>query len=234
MVLSVPAVAKSRYYAVQFEDGNTFNFGYIGSRSTGDEAGDYMVVGPGLEGETRRHQEGVPFHHAVLVGGLPHPTLQSGRHAQCDQDAGRLQGAAALGVSEAAGPTRGTGGQFPEDRRGDGEDELLRIPRFPVAIRPAWPEEKEIRAKLARLGIGAGKNFDFKALPPSTRPQWPGHEGRRRPRSTGISPGRRTSTVGRSAPGLATAHSSTATGCCAPPVQRGASTATTRSRRRIP
>src|SRR5262245_3530259 len=32
IVLSVPAVDKRRYYAVQLEDGNTFNFGYIGSR----------------------------------------------------------------------------------------------------------------------------------------------------------------------------------------------------------
>jgi hypothetical protein len=52
MVLSVPAVEKSRYYAVQIEDGNTFNFGYIGSRATGNEAGDYMVAGPEWKGET--------------------------------------------------------------------------------------------------------------------------------------------------------------------------------------
>ena len=52
MVLSVPAVEKGRYYAVQLEDGNTYNFGYIGSRATGNEAGDYMVVGPDWQGET--------------------------------------------------------------------------------------------------------------------------------------------------------------------------------------
>ena len=52
MVLSVPAVDKSRYYAVQLEDANTFNFGYIGSRSTGSEAGDYMVAGPDWKDET--------------------------------------------------------------------------------------------------------------------------------------------------------------------------------------
>jgi hypothetical protein len=46
IVLSVPAVEKNRYYAVQLEDGNTYNYGYIGSRATGNEAGDYMVVGP--------------------------------------------------------------------------------------------------------------------------------------------------------------------------------------------
>src|ERR1700722_3804484 len=52
IVLSVPAVEKSRYYAVQLIDGNTYNYGYIGSRATGTEAGDYMVVGPEWQGET--------------------------------------------------------------------------------------------------------------------------------------------------------------------------------------
>jgi len=52
MVLSVPAVEKHRYYAVQLEDGNTFNFGYISSRATGNAAGNYMVAGPDWKGET--------------------------------------------------------------------------------------------------------------------------------------------------------------------------------------
>src|SRR6202049_2582592 len=36
---------------------------------------------------------------------------------------------------------------------------------FALQFAPAGPEEKEIRAKLARIGIGAGKTFDFKDLP---------------------------------------------------------------------
>src|SRR4051794_5782686 len=52
MVLSVPAVAKTRYYSVQLTDGNTYNYGYIGSRATGTEPGNYLVVGPGWKGET--------------------------------------------------------------------------------------------------------------------------------------------------------------------------------------
>src|SRR5512137_563351 len=51
MVISVPAVPRSRYYSVQLVDGNTFNYGYIGTRTTGIEAGDYLVVGPGWKGE---------------------------------------------------------------------------------------------------------------------------------------------------------------------------------------
>lgn len=51
VVLSVPAVEEGRYYSVQIEDGNTCNFGYIGSCSTGNGAGDFMAVGPDWQGE---------------------------------------------------------------------------------------------------------------------------------------------------------------------------------------
>ena len=51
MVISVPAVEKERYYSVQLIDGNAYNYGYIGSRATGTEAGDYLVVGPDWKGE---------------------------------------------------------------------------------------------------------------------------------------------------------------------------------------
>jgi len=52
IVLCVPAVEKGRYYAVQLVDMYTFNYGYIGSRTTGNAAGCYLVVGPGWKGET--------------------------------------------------------------------------------------------------------------------------------------------------------------------------------------
>src|SRR5437016_2316859 len=52
IVLSVPAVDKARYFSVMLCDGNTFNYGYIGSRATGSDAGDYLVVGPNWQGTT--------------------------------------------------------------------------------------------------------------------------------------------------------------------------------------
>jgi len=59
IVLSVPAVPRERYYSVMLVDGNTFNYGYIGQRATGPEAGDYLVVGPGWKGETPAGIKGV-------------------------------------------------------------------------------------------------------------------------------------------------------------------------------
>src|SRR6202045_1886369 len=80
LVLSVPPVDPKRYYSVMLCDGNTYNYGYIGTRATGSEAGDYMVVGPRVEGpDATRDQEGFAVEHVVLPGGLSHPVVQSRR-----------------------------------------------------------------------------------------------------------------------------------------------------------
>ena len=52
VVISVPEIEKSRYYSVQLVDLYTFNYGYIGSRATGNEAGSYLIAGPRWKGET--------------------------------------------------------------------------------------------------------------------------------------------------------------------------------------
>jgi len=51
MVLCVPAIEKKRYYDVQLVDLYTDNYGYMGSRTTGNEAGCYLVTGPRWKGE---------------------------------------------------------------------------------------------------------------------------------------------------------------------------------------
>ena len=50
-VLYVPDMA-GRYYSVQFTDpSDNTNFAYVGKRATGTQAGDYLVSGPGWEGQ---------------------------------------------------------------------------------------------------------------------------------------------------------------------------------------
>jgi hypothetical protein len=49
-VLHVPDMA-GRYYCVQFTDpSNNTNFAYVGKRTTGTQAGDYLITGPGWQG----------------------------------------------------------------------------------------------------------------------------------------------------------------------------------------
>ncbi|MDT8283331.1 MAG: DUF1254 domain-containing protein [Gammaproteobacteria bacterium] len=52
MVLCMPEIDKARYYDVQLVDLYTDNYGYMGSRTTGNSAGCYLVSGPEWQGST--------------------------------------------------------------------------------------------------------------------------------------------------------------------------------------
>ncbi|RYJ42785.1 DUF1254 domain-containing protein [Flavobacterium beibuense] len=61
MVFSVPEI-NDRYYVFQFIDLFTHNFAYIGTRVTGNEAGDYLFVGPGWKGDIPKDRFKKIFH----------------------------------------------------------------------------------------------------------------------------------------------------------------------------
>jgi hypothetical protein len=69
-VLHVPDMA-GRYYSVQFTDpSDGTNFAYVGKRTTGTEAGDYLLSGPGRIGtETPGMTQIASPNNAVLVIG---------------------------------------------------------------------------------------------------------------------------------------------------------------------
>src|SRR5262245_62574520 len=52
LVLTFPAIEKGRYFSAQFIDSYTFNFAYIGSRTTGNDGGSFLLAGPHWKGET--------------------------------------------------------------------------------------------------------------------------------------------------------------------------------------
>jgi hypothetical protein len=166
MVLSVPAVEKERYYAVMLCDGNTYNYGYIGSRATGNEAGDYMVVGPNWKGEKPAGIKKVftsttPFSVAgyrtqlFKADDMPNVVkVQAGYKAQ----------PLSAFLKQPAPPTAPKIDFVPATTAGIQANYFQYLD---AAIRfvPPAPEEKEIRAKLAKIGIGSDKPFDFKSLP---------------------------------------------------------------------
>ena len=150
----------------------------------------------------RRHQEGVPFHHAVLAGGLSAPsssTRTTCRTWSRSRPATRCSRSPRISSSpRRPRPRRSISRKINKEMVKTGFFEYL---DFALQFAPAGPEEKEIRAKLARIGIGAGKKFDFKdALARTQGRSRAGHEGRRsEDRGVSRKPARRTSTAGRSA-----------------------------------
>jgi len=69
-VLHVPDMA-GRYYSVQFTDpSDGTNFAYVGKRTTGTGAGDYLISGPGWKGSVSQGMKQIASpHHSVLVIG---------------------------------------------------------------------------------------------------------------------------------------------------------------------
>jgi len=166
IVLSVPAVEKGRYYAVQLEDGNTYNYGYIGSRATGTEAGDYMVVGPDWNGATppgikkvfrSTTQFSVAGYRTQLFGADDMPNVEK---VQAGYKAQPLSVYLKQPVTVASAAI-----DFPKVDKELVKKNFFEYLDFSLQFAPATPEEKEIRAKLARIGVGPGKTFDFKDLP---------------------------------------------------------------------
>ncbi len=164
-MISVPAVEKERYYSVQFIDGNTYNYGYIGSRATGIEPGHYLVVGPDWKGETPAGIKQV-FHSTTPFGltvirtqlfnadDMPNVVkVQAGYKAQpLSTFLKQPAPPAAPKIDFVPATTAGIKANFYEYL-----DAALQFV-------PVSPQDKEIRAKLATIGIGPGKTFEFKDL----------------------------------------------------------------------
>ncbi len=70
LVLHVPDM-NDRYYSVQFTDpSKNTNFAYVGKRTTGTQAGDYLITGPGWKGQGPRgvKQIASPNNSVLLLG----------------------------------------------------------------------------------------------------------------------------------------------------------------------
>jgi hypothetical protein len=170
IVISVPAIEKLRYYSVQLCDGNTFNYGYIGTRATGSEAGHYMVVGPDWKGETppgikKVFNSTTEFSMVIFRTQLFNPAdmpnvikIQKGYKTQ------PLSAFLKQPAPSAAPPIN-----FPKINKELAKTGFFDYLAFQLQFAPAGPEEKAIREKLARLGVEAGKPFAFKALSPEQK-----------------------------------------------------------------
>jgi hypothetical protein len=162
IVLSVPAVEKSRYYSVMLCDGNTFNYGYIGSRATGSESGDYLVAGPDWKGDApsgikKVFRSSTQFSLAAYRTQLFNPDdmpnvvkIQSGYKVQ------PLSTYLKQAAPPAAPPVN-----FPPINAEMVKTNFFQYLEFALQFAPAGPEEKAIRAKLSSIGIGAGKTIDL-------------------------------------------------------------------------
>jgi len=165
MVLSVPAVDPKRYYSVQLCDGNTYNYGYIGSRATGSEAGSYLVVGPGWNGPTpsgikKLFRSSTQFSAAIFRTQLFNPDdIDNVKKVQAGYRAELLSAY----LNEPPPPPAPTV-DFPKIDKDLVKTNFFEYLDFALQFAPAAANEAEIRTQLARIGVGPGKTFRFREL----------------------------------------------------------------------
>ena len=170
LVFSVPAIDKDRYYSLQFIDMYTFNFGYVGSRATGDDAGAYLLAGPGWHGETPPGVKAVirsetefafVIYRTQLFGPDDIDNVKKIQAGYKVQPLSQFLGKPAPPAPPAVDFIKPLS---PEAERTS--PEFFNILNFVLGFCPPNPAETEIMARFAKLGIGPHGTFDAKALSP--------------------------------------------------------------------
>jgi hypothetical protein len=169
VVITVPAVEKGRYYSLQFIDQYTHNFAYVGSRATGNGAGNYLLAGPGWKGEVPAGITAVIRSETQFDFVLFRTQLFSSGDidkVRVVQDGYRAQTLSAFLGKPAPLPAQTIlfpKPLTPEDQKSS--PQFFRLLDFVLQFCPVHPSETDVRARFAKLGIGA-QAFNFNALSP--------------------------------------------------------------------
>jgi hypothetical protein len=162
MVFCVPAIEKNRYYSVQLTDMYSFNYGYVGSRATGNEAGCYMITGPGWNGNK---PEGVSkVFNSETQFGLVIFRTQLFNSADID-NIKRIQAQyTAMPLSaylKQPAPPALPLPNFPPFDADAFKLKAFSYLNFLMQFAPTLPAEAELRAKFARIGIASGIPYEL-------------------------------------------------------------------------
>ena len=173
IVLTVPLIEKDRYYSIQLIDAYTFNFAYIGSRATGNEAGSFLIAGPDWKGDVPKGVKKVIRSETELVLAayrtqLFNPgDLDNVKKVQAGYQVKPLSAFLGLPAPKAAPAIDFIKPLTPETQKTSLE--FFNVLNFVLKFCPTVSSEKELMARFARIGVGAGKNFDATKLTPEMK-----------------------------------------------------------------
>lgn len=180
IVLTFPKIEKNRYFSVQLVDAYTHNFAYIGTRTTGNDGGSYLLAGPNWKGELPKGIKAIIPCETELALGIYRTQLfnpadignvkkiQSQYKLQPLSEYLRMVApgdTAPQSVTPAAAPPIA----FMPPLRPDAQRTSLQvfaIGNFLLQFCPTHPSETALREKFTRIGIGTGKPFDSTAFSP--------------------------------------------------------------------
>src|SRR5437764_2317819 len=164
LVLTVPAMEKDRYFSVQLIDYYTFNFDYIGTRTSGNGGGSFLLAGPGWKGTTPKSIKKVFRCETELA----FPTYRTQLFDPGDIDNVRKVQAGYMVQSLSAflgqpAPKAAPAIDFikpltPAEEKTS--PQFFNILNFVLQFCPTNPSETELMARFAKIGVGAGKTVE--------------------------------------------------------------------------
>jgi hypothetical protein len=166
LVLTLPQIAEERYYSVQLIDLFTHNFAYLGTRSTGNKGGHFMVVGPDWKGQQPVNIDRVVRSESNIAYALYRTQLFDDKDLEkVRKIQGNYKVQTLSQYLKQPAPATPAKISWPKPTASMTDSpELFRYLNFMLAFAPAQDSEKDLLARFARIGIVAGQPFDLKAL----------------------------------------------------------------------
>jgi hypothetical protein len=173
LVLTVPAMEKERYFSVQLIDYYTFNFDYIGTRTSGNGGGSFLLAGPGWKGDAPKGVEKVfrsetelafPTYRTQLFNS---GDIENVRKIQAGYKVQPLSAFLGQPAPKAAPAIDFIKPLSPADEKTSLQ--FFNVLNFVLQLCPTAPSERALMARFARIGVGAGKTFDASKLSPEIK-----------------------------------------------------------------
>ena len=170
VVITVPKMEKNRYFVFQLMDLYTFNFAYIGTRTTGNDGGSYLIAGPEWKGDIPKNVTKVFTAETEFVSVVGRTQLFS------PADLGNVKKIQAEykvqplhEFAHTPAPPAAPAVDWPkpisqaQQQSLDFFNQLAFLLQFCM---PPNPSEVEVRQSFKRIGIEPGKTFNPSAFSP--------------------------------------------------------------------
>jgi hypothetical protein len=166
LVLTLPKIEDNRYYSVQLIDLYTQNFAYLGTRSTGNNGGHYMIAGPDWKGQQPVDVDRVVYSESNIAYALYRTQLFDEKDlnkVKQIQNGYKVQSLSSY-VKQAA-PAKAPKIDWPKPMASMSEGpQLFRYLNFMLAFAAPQDSEKDLLARFATIGIAPGAPFKVNQL----------------------------------------------------------------------
>ena len=171
IVLTLPKVDPKRYYSVQLIDIYTYNFAYLGRRTTGSDGGSFLIAGPRWKGKAPKGVKKVIRAESDIVYALYRTQLfdaQDIEEVRQVQAGYKVQPLSAFAGTQA--PPAAPAVDWPQPVAGMTDSvAMFRYLNVMLGFAPPNPSEAALMKRFATIGIAPGKPFDEAGLSPEMK-----------------------------------------------------------------